>query len=89
LLVLLECCGSTDFYHFHDVRFYPVPKANSEVESAAVVADKKGQVLQVLKSKKDGVVRGRIFCKDEKMIEPNDVAIAYESGRVYSTGNEL
>lgn len=75
-----------DASYFNGIRFFPVPFGNSELSAAGLVADKKGQVLQVLQTKKDGVVRGRVFCKDESMIEPNDVAVAYESRRVYSTG---
>lgn len=71
--------------YFNGIRFFPVPSDNSNILLTAIVADKKGQVIQVLQTK-DEVVRGRVFCKHDQMIEPNDVAVAYGSGKVYSTG---
>ncbi|CAM6083955.1 unnamed protein product [Calypogeia fissa] len=72
--------------YFNGIRFFPVPRDDSNVFATAFLADKKGQVIQVIQSKKDGVVRGRVFCKDKHMIEPNDVAVSYTTMKVYSTG---
>lgn len=73
---------------FNGLRFLPLsPSLSTNFDLRALAADVKSHsVVQFLRSKRDGRTRGSPFCQNSSMIQPNDIAVAVKSGRIYMTG---
>ncbi|KAL2652663.1 hypothetical protein R1flu_020791 [Riccia fluitans] len=73
---------------FNGLRFLPLSPALAEnFELRGLAAEvKTHQVLLMLKSKRDGRTRGSVFCRNDSMIQPNDIAVAPKLGVIYMSG---
>lgn len=76
---------------FNGLRFLPASPNLPTFDLRALAADvKHNSVVLLLRSKRDHRTRGSTFCKSNDasrpMIQPNDVAVAPGSGRIYMSG---
>ncbi|KAG6555240.1 hypothetical protein Mapa_003282 [Marchantia paleacea] len=73
---------------FNGLRFLPLsPSLSKNYNARAIAADIAGhRAVQILKNKRTGETKSSVFCGDSRMVQPNDVAIAPMSGRVYLSG---
>ncbi|KAL3691436.1 hypothetical protein R1sor_005087 [Riccia sorocarpa] len=73
---------------FNGLRFLPLsPALSPYFELRGLAAEvKTHQVFYMLKSKRDGRTRGSVFCRNDSMIQPNDIAVAPKLGAIYMSG---
>ncbi|KAG6553718.1 hypothetical protein Mapa_004633 [Marchantia paleacea] len=83
----------TGLSSFNGLRFLPASPNLPNFDLRAVAADvKRNSVVLLLRSKRDHRTRGSTFCKSNDasrhMKQPNDVAVAPRSGRIYMSGGD-
>lgn len=68
---------------FNGLRFLP----SAGRSRRALAADTSNhRVLQIEQSRDGAKPSSRVFCADPAMVEPNDLAVAYRAGRIYTSG---
>ncbi|CAM6105110.1 unnamed protein product [Calypogeia fissa] len=76
---------------YNGLRFLPLSRELSkEFESRGVATDVRGhQVVHILKGRRENRVRLYSFCGNQTMAQPNDIAVAARTGRIYAAGGKF
>ncbi|CAG8547410.1 5908_t:CDS:2 [Gigaspora margarita] len=75
---------------FNGIRFLKLTKEETiNIKSVFLAADKKRSEVTKVTFFQNNSVEQTTFCKDASFIEPNDLAISYNSGRIYISGQNF
>src|SRR6185437_4775200 len=82
--------SNNDSSSFNGIRFLKLTKDEKiTIKSVFLAADKKRSEVTKVTLFQNNSIKQITFCKDDSFIEPNDLAISYNSGRIYISGQNF